>query len=99
MTTRHLVNAAAIALTTAFLLLILVAVITGGRYSHGLGGLDVILVIPMFIAAKLGIDRPGALTIAFGSYFLLIFALMVAYISRTVLKGKPSAKLPSKSVR
>ncbi len=99
MTTRHFVNAAAIALFTAFLLLILVAVITGGRYSHGLGGLDVILVIPVFIAAKLGIERPGALTIAFVSYFLVVFALTVVYTSRTVLKGKASEKLHSKSVR
>jgi hypothetical protein len=82
----HFIVATAVSSVVALLMLLIVAWITGGAYSSNkVGVIDLALVLPMLIAAKLGLDRLGALATAFLTYFALIFA----YITWYILRGNP----------
>lgn len=81
MTRGHYVVAIAVSAIAAFLLLFLVAWMTGGAYSPvHVRWFDLALVFPLVIAAKVGFDRMGSLAIAFFTYFAMIFACVRWYI-------------------
>ena len=77
-TRAHLPLVFIVSIAAAAVLLLPAAWVTGGSYSpaKSVGPLSaLVLVLPMVFAVKTGLDRSSALSIAFATYFVLIFAL------------------------
>ena len=74
----------------ALLPLMLVAWMTSGSWSPShVRFLDLALVLPMLLAAKLDLGRIPGLGACFLTYWIIAFALLAWYIRSTNLKIKP----------
>ena len=90
-TRTHFFVAFFVSIAVAMVLLLLAAWVTGGSYSPAghVGPLSaMVLVLPMVIAAKAGLDHANALLVAFATYFVSIFAIQVWCIMRRIAASR-----------
>lgn len=78
----------------ALLLLILVAWMTSGSWSPSrVRWQDLVLVLPVLLAVKLGLSHVGALVVTFFTYWAIGIALMASYIRATGLEVRAPRKV------
>jgi hypothetical protein len=82
-----------ISAVAALLPLALVAWMTSGSWSPSrVRLLDLVLVIPMLGAVKVGLGRTAALVFSFLTYWVIALAVLAWYIKSTSLEIRPKRK-------